>query len=65
MDKVFNEQKHSVLSWILKGSFWKIKKHSIDEDRFFFIGKIESGIVTVRFTIRKKVIRLFGAGYWR
>ena len=41
------------------------KKHSIDEERFFCIGQIGSGIVTVRFTIRKGVIRLFGAGYWR
>ena len=41
------------------------KKHSGGEERFFCIGKIESGIVTVRFTIRKNVIRLFGAGYWR
>lgn len=41
------------------------KKHSIDEERFFCIGQIGSGIVTVRFTIRNSVIRLFGAGYWR
>ena len=41
------------------------KKHSIDEERFFCIGQIGSGIVTVRFTIRNNVIRLFGAGYWR
>src|SRR6056297_3061921 len=41
------------------------KKHSIDEERFFCIGQIGSGIVTVRFTIRNGVIRLFGAGYWR
>jgi hypothetical protein len=41
------------------------KKHSTDEERFFCIGHTESGIITVRFTIRKNVIRLFGAGYWR
>ncbi len=40
-------------------------KHSIYEDRFFCIGAIENGIVTVRFTMRKQYIRIIGAGYWR
>ena len=35
------------------------------EVRYFCIGKIDNGIVTVRFTDRNKVIRIFGAGYWR
>jgi hypothetical protein len=41
------------------------EKHSAHEERFFCIGRIETGIVTVRFTIREDAIRLFGAGYWR
>lgn len=43
----------------------KDEKHSQDEDRFFCKGKIEPGIVTVRFTMRNNNIRIFGAGYWR
>lgn len=43
----------------------KDEKHSQDEDRYFCIGKIERGIVTVRFTMRKKCIRIIGAGFWR
>ena len=39
--------------------------HSFSEDRWFCLGKVGDGILTVRFTYRDKVIRLFGAGYWR
>jgi len=39
--------------------------HSEDEDRFYCFGRVGEGIATVRFTYRNKVIRLFGAGYWR
>ncbi len=38
---------------------------SCSEDRFFCIGKVGVGILTVRFTYRDKLIRIFGAGYWR
>ncbi|WP_319561405.1 BrnT family toxin [Marispirochaeta sp.] len=40
-------------------------KHSVDENRYFCIGRISEGIVTVRFTLRDKNIRIFGAGFWR
>lgn len=40
-------------------------KHRSQEDRYFCIGEVGSGIVTVRFTYRNGVIRIFGAGYWR
>jgi uncharacterized DUF497 family protein len=43
----------------------KDEKHSGTGDRFFCIGKISTGIVMVRFTLRKNSIRLIGAGYWR
>lgn len=36
-----------------------------DEIRYFCLGKIGDGILTVRFTYREKRIRIFGAGYWR
>ncbi|CAN2046007.1 BrnT family toxin [Candidatus Magnetomoraceae bacterium gMMP-13] len=40
-------------------------KHSQDEKRYFCIGKVENGILTVRFTYRKNKIRIFGSIYWR
>lgn len=39
--------------------------HSETEKRYFCFGKVEDGILTVRFTYRGGVIRIFGAGYWR
>jgi uncharacterized protein len=39
--------------------------HSEDEKRYFCFGVVEGGILTVRFTYRGGVIRIFGAGYWR
>jgi len=35
------------------------------EKRYFCFGKCGEGVVTVRFTYRPQVIRIFGAGYWR
>ena len=43
----------------------KDEKHSHTEERYFCIGVLQNGIVTVRFTMRKNKIRIFGAGYWR
>lgn len=40
-------------------------EHSHFESRYYCIGRIDEGIVTVRFTYRGGVIRIFGAGYWR
>jgi hypothetical protein len=39
--------------------------HSHAEKRFYCIGKVSSGIMTVRFTYRENTIKIFGAGYWR
>ncbi len=40
--------------------------HSTEsEERFFCLGKVGDGILTVRFTYREERIRIFGAGYWR
>ena len=41
------------------------EKHSETEQRFFCLGKCKLGIATVRFTLRRGNIRIFGAGYWR
>lgn len=40
-------------------------RHSRHEKRYFCFGKLGEGIVTVRFTYREGIIRIFGAGYWR
>ncbi len=36
-----------------------------EETRFFCIARVYGGIMTVRFTMRSDVIRIFGAGFWR
>jgi uncharacterized DUF497 family protein len=41
------------------------EEHSTQEARWFCVGAIKTGIVTVRFTYRGDKIRIFGAGYWR
>jgi uncharacterized DUF497 family protein len=40
-------------------------KHSADEERFFCVGNDGKETITVRFTMRSGVVRIFGAGYWR
>ena len=40
-------------------------EHSSEEDRYHCIGRVGEGIMTVRFTYRGNVIRIYGAGYWR
>ena len=43
----------------------KDETHSLEEERFYCFGLVNSGVVTVRFTYRHSVIRIIGAGYWR
>jgi hypothetical protein len=40
-------------------------QHSGGERRYLCFGRIEAGVMTVRFTWRNGRIRIFGAGYWR
>ena len=40
-------------------------KHSSHEKRFYCVGKVEGGILTVRFTYREHKVRIIGAGFWR
>ncbi|MBF0469468.1 MAG: BrnT family toxin [Desulfamplus sp.] len=40
-------------------------EHSTDEKRFYCLGRVSDGILTVRFTYRSDKIRIFDAGYWR
>lgn len=39
--------------------------HSTVEKRYYCFGLVEGGVLTVRFTYRRHVIRIIGAGYWR
>ena len=39
--------------------------HSQSEKRYYCFGRVGDGILTVRFTYRAGVIRIYGAGYWR
>ncbi len=41
------------------------ERHGEQEERMFCIGKVGGRIVTVRFTYRSGLIRIYGAGYWR
>jgi len=66
-----NQEKHNISFEEAQYAFFdhnrlilKDEKHSSEEDRFFCIGKVERGIVTVRFTMRNN-IRIIGAGFWR
>jgi uncharacterized DUF497 family protein len=75
-DKLKNQSnidKHGVSFDFAKEAFFdehriiaKDLDHSTEtETRWHCIGKIGNGILTVRFTYRNNVIRIFGAGYWR
>lgn len=39
--------------------------HEKGEKRFFCLGLVEGAVMTVRFSYRRKRIRIYGAGYWR
>ncbi len=67
-----NQAKHGVSFSMAQGAFFDPERviaedrgHSTEEKRFFCIGRVGDGILTVRFTARASVIRIFGAGYWR
>ena len=40
-------------------------EHSKNETRYYCFGKVDGAVVTVRFTYRNHIIRIFGAGLWR
>lgn len=67
-----NQEKHGVSFALAQFAFADPDRviledlgHSDDEQRFFCLGKVAEGVLTVRFTLRDKTIRIFGAGYWR
>jgi uncharacterized DUF497 family protein len=67
-----NREKHHVSFFEAQQAFLDPRRiiaedlsHSTEEDRFYCIGSVGNGIMTVRFTYRGNVIRIYGAGYWR
>lgn len=67
-----NQQKHGVAFSVAQHAFSDPLRviaedltHSIDEKRYYCFGEVGGGVLTVRFTYRDGVIRIFGAGYWR
>lgn len=67
-----NQEKHGIPFSLAQYAFADPRRviaedltHSETEKRFFCFGEVDGGILTVRFTYRGSVIRIFGAGYWR
>jgi len=69
---VENQEKHGVPFAVAQYAFSDSTRviaedlrHSQTEKRYYCLGKVGQGIMTVRFTFRGNVIRILGAGYWR
>ena len=67
-----NQKKHGVTFSLAQLAFLDHDRviledleHSGCEKRYYCLGKVAGGIMTVRFTYRKNKIRIIGAGYWR
>jgi uncharacterized DUF497 family protein len=67
-----NEAKHGVSFTFAQRVFLDPRRviaqdlsHSETETRYYCMGEIEGNILTVRFTFRRNVIHIFGAGSWR
>jgi uncharacterized DUF497 family protein len=68
----FNQKKHGVSFALAQFAFLDENRviledleHSDAEKRYYCLGRVADGIMTVRFTYRKNIIRIIGAGYWR
>ena len=69
---LLNQQKHHVSFEEAQYVFFDKQRviaedleHSAVEKRYFCFGRVNSGVLTVRFTYRQNKIRIIGAGYWR
>ncbi len=67
-----NQDKHGVAFAVAQFAFTDPSRviaedlsHSSKEKRHYCFGLVEGGVLTVRFTYRGDVLRIFGAGYWR
>jgi uncharacterized DUF497 family protein len=68
----FNQRKHGVSFAMAQLAFLDSNRilledleHADEEKRFYCLGRVSEGIMTVRFTYRNNKIRIIGAGYWR
>ncbi|MGW8258152.1 MAG: BrnT family toxin [Thermoguttaceae bacterium] len=69
---LINQRKHGISFAVAQQAFFDPKrviardlKHSNSEKRYYCMGRVGKGILTVRFTFRGRTIRIIGAGYWR
>src|SRR5450759_1105106 len=67
-----NQDKHGVAFAVAQLAFADPNRviaedlsHSSKEKRQYCFGLVEGGVLTVRFTYRDDVLRIYGAGYWR
>ncbi|HJU99077.1 MAG TPA: BrnT family toxin [Burkholderiaceae bacterium] len=67
-----NQLKHGVSFSLAQLAFMDPRRviaediaHSKLERRYFCYGMVHGGILSVRFTYRGDIIRIYGAGYWR
>jgi uncharacterized DUF497 family protein len=67
-----NQKKHGVSFAMAQLAFLDSNRiiledleHADEEKRFYCLGRVSEGIMTVRFTYRNNKIRIIGAGYWR
>jgi uncharacterized DUF497 family protein len=67
-----NQTKHGVSFGTAQHAFSDTKRviaedlgHSQKEKRYYCFGRVEDGVMTVRFTYRENRIRIIGAGFWR
>jgi len=67
-----NQKKHGVSFAMAQLAFMDSNRviledmeHCDSEKRYYCLGRVYDGIMTVRFTYRNNKIRIIGAGYWR
>ena len=67
-----NQKKHGVSFALAQRAFLDPHRviaedisHRANEERFYCMGQVNDAVITVRFTYRGNVIRIYGAGYWR
>jgi uncharacterized protein len=70
---ISNQKKHKISFGFAQYAFDDPKRviakdlehGTVEEIRYYCFGRIEDGIVTVRYTYREETIRIYGAGFWR
>ena len=67
-----NQRKHGVAFAIAQFAFAdpirviaEDLSHTSGEKRYYCFGRVDGGVLTVRFTYRDDAVRIFGACYWR